>query len=358
MHTQGIALREKFESLSGSLCITDPSGKMLYTNKAIRRRTGYEAAEVVGKTPSKLWGGHMPRAFYDHLWHIISERKEPFVGRVHNMRKDGSMHEEVIHIAPVFGAARTITYFVEVHPDVRDRGQEHAFQQEFIRIMQKNQVSGSGAVDWVSYWLAGETHTLSCEDMHGSFSEILDNCFVAPTREQFADRYKDKTLIEQAKANPTLFGDIYEKYYQRIFHYFLGRVYTRSLAEDLAQETFIRAFRHLQFFRHTNASYYTYLLRISHNLLVNVYRKKTVEHLDKDAQEKIQAPEIHEKLWGKEIVWKAVGRLSTIEARVLTLMYKEGCSIKEIATMLDKTDNAVKLHVSRARKKLKYLLKK
>ncbi|PIT86329.1 MAG: RNA polymerase subunit sigma-24, partial [Candidatus Magasanikbacteria bacterium CG10_big_fil_rev_8_21_14_0_10_43_6] len=71
-----------------------------------------------------------------------------------------------------------------------------------------------------------------------------------------------------AQQDGAAFGALYSKYYHRIFHYFYERVLKqRGVAEDLAQETFLRAFRHVTFFEHKNASYYTYLLRIAHNVL-------------------------------------------------------------------------------------------
>jgi RNA polymerase sigma-70 factor, ECF subfamily len=349
-------LKEKFESLSGSLCITDPAGTLLYANAGIERRTGFDVPEVIGKKPSELWGGYMPRTFYDHLWNTIQEKKDPFVGRVTNKRKGGEMHEEVIHIAPVFSKAREIKYFIEVHPDVRDRGRERVFEQEFIDHMQSNQAVGSGALDWVSYWMAGENTQETMPTDEGSLYDMLEAHFVAPTDALFFERKQDYDLIVEAQADGAAFSVLYKKYNRRIFYYFLKRVGgSAGSAEDLTQETFMRAFRHLKFFKHKNASYYTYLLRIAHNLLVNFYRKKQAVPFDPTAQD-IPAPSKHESFWNMEVLWRAVGSLSQIEQTVLNMKYKEELSIKEVAALLGKTENAIKLHLSRARKKLRVLL--
>jgi len=46
----------------------------------------------------------------------------------------------------------------------------------------------------------------------------------------------------------------------------------KDTAEDLTQETFLRAFKHLSHFQNRGYSYLSYLLTIAHNVLVNYYR--------------------------------------------------------------------------------------
>jgi len=217
-------------------------------------------------------------------------------------------------------------------------------------------VGGSGVVDWVSYWLAGEQVVHPPVPHTGSLFDLLEALFVDPTDDFFSDRKEDAKLIVAAQQDGAAFGALYSKYYHRIFHYFYERVLKqRGVAEDLAQETFLRAFRHVTFFEHKNASYYTYLLRIAHNVLVNFYRKKQVVSFDEQVHD-IPAPEVHESMWSHEVVWRAVRSFSPIEQTIFTLRYQEELSIKEIADMLDKTENAIKLHLSRARKKLRDIL--
>ena len=62
---------QALEHSLGMFVVTDRDGVALYANDGAARRTGYAVAETVGKKPGKLWGGHMPRVFYDHLWETI-----------------------------------------------------------------------------------------------------------------------------------------------------------------------------------------------------------------------------------------------------------------------------------------------
>ena len=51
-------------------------------------------------------------------------------------------------------------------------------------------------------------------------------------------------------------------------------------------------------------------------------------------------------------VWDLLGVLSDVEQYVILMKYRDGLKVAEIAALLDKSENAVKLHLGRARKKL------
>ena len=55
-------------------------------------------------------------------------------------------------------------------------------------------------------------------------------------------------------------------------------------------------------------------------------------------------------------VHRHLSELSEIEQRIIRMKYVEGYKSKEIAVMIGKTENAVKLHLSRGRKKIKLLM--
>src|SRR3990167_5546903 len=125
------SLKEQIDRLPGRLLITDTRSKVVYTNQAVERRTGFAVAEMVGKRPGELWGGRMERSFYDTMWQTIGKEGRPFIGRVHNVRKDKTAYAETLYIAPIPEADGQIRYFAHMHPDLREAGEEAAFQAEF-----------------------------------------------------------------------------------------------------------------------------------------------------------------------------------------------------------------------------------
>lgn len=170
------------------------------------------------------------------------------------------------------------------------------------------------------------------------------------------DRTTDALLIEQAKHNPENFGLLYEKYAERVFNYFYFHVnYRRDIAEDLRQETFLKAFTKIGVFelRDSTQTYVSYLLSIAHNLLVNYYRDQrfTISLDDIPAQ---AAPVSNplESVGDSYAIKKAIDQLPFTEREIFHLRYDIQLSIAEIAHAIQKTENAVKLILSRTRKRL------
>lgn len=164
----------------------------------------------------------------------------------------------------------------------------------------------------------------------------------------------DKKLIEMAKANKEDFKLLYDKYENKIYNYFWHRVgYNSEVAEDLMQETFVRAYSHLPNFKKTNFSYASYLYKIAHNLLINYYRSPRA--LPLKFPENVPSPLSSFFTVRKEkgeALLRALQQLSKTERDVILLKYQNRLKAKEIAKIIGKSENAVKLILSRARKKI------
>jgi len=112
----------------------------------------------------------------------------------------------------------------------------------------------------------------------------------------------------------------------------------------------MKAFMHLDSYRLTNASYKTYLFRIAHNLLVNYYRDSYNQKHKYKAFDQVHNI-VHET--DKHFLWEHMRVLSEVHQHVLRMKYYYGYSVREIAQAIGKSENAIKLHLSRARKQLK-----
>ncbi len=167
----------------------------------------------------------------------------------------------------------------------------------------------------------------------------------------------DNEIIQRAKINSQIFEEIYKKYADKIYNYFWYRVgHQKDTAEDLTQETFLRAFKHLARFQNRGYSYLSYLLAIAHNVLVNYYRSHKLIPLSVFEGIDIPVPEeITNYLENKitiEQLKEALNTLSGAEKEITLMRYRDEMSIKEISKITGKSENAVKLILSRARKKL------
>lgn len=330
--------------MATTLCITNLQGTLVYASDLLPQRLGYDVAEAVGKKPSQLWGGHARRHVYDYLWQKL-EAKQPAIVPVINKTKSGKAIEESIHVAPVLDDAGKTQYYLELHPTFFREKKRQAFQQEFLRVFSSDQQVDTTA--WMRQWIP--------ELSDGQLADVLAEQLIAPIAQRFSARKEDDQLVRNAQSEPAAFAFLYNKYHDPIYRYFLKRLGSKEKAEELTQDTFLRAFTHLASYRLSNANYYTYLSRIAHNLLVNVYRKQDALFADQEVLDAFPAKG-EKTLWQRMMLFRAMRKLTPIEQRVVEMKYHERESIKEIASELGKTENAIKLHLSRARKKLKITL--
>ncbi|OGD23759.1 hypothetical protein A2Z10_01860 [Candidatus Azambacteria bacterium RBG_16_47_10] len=171
------------------------------------------------------------------------------------------------------------------------------------------------------------------------------------------DGDEDNILIERAQRNGEYFSVLYKKYADSVCKYLLARVnFDKATAEDIMQDVFIRAFEHLNQYKYQGVPYRAYLFTIAHNLLVNHYRDKRTVQLEEIGEDEDQHGEkiidrAEVKMEAQEI-WHAVAELPHTERDTLFMRYKSEMSVKEIAGVMHKTANAVKLTLCRGRKKL------
>ena len=118
--------RVALESASEGIVITDATGKIEWANSAFTALTGYELEEVLGLNPRILKSGMMDLAFYRTLWTTILDG-EKWSGELWNLRKDGNIYCEEMHIAPVRALDETISNFVAVKHDITER--KHAEEE-------------------------------------------------------------------------------------------------------------------------------------------------------------------------------------------------------------------------------------
>jgi RNA polymerase sigma-70 factor (ECF subfamily) len=139
-------------------------------------------------------------------------------------------------------------------------------------------------------------------------------------------------------------------------------------AEDVVQETFLRAFKQLDRFE-SRANFATWLHRIAVNCAVDVVRARprremteeqdTLERLGADSDERA-LPDPERAMLGVQIrerIQQALERLTEMERAAFTLRHFEGLSIEEIGRLLGLRTNATKHSIFRAVRKMRRELK-
>jgi RNA polymerase sigma-70 factor (ECF subfamily) len=172
----------------------------------------------------------------------------------------------------------------------------------------------------------------------------------------------EKTWILQAKnGNDEAFTYIVETYQTPVFNLCYRMLGHPQAAEDAAQETFLRAYRHLHRYD-IKRSFATWLLSIAAHYCIDRLRKKKlpVFSVDEDEEYTFQIPDaqavhpesevVHSEK--REQVHQLVQTLDTTDRAAIVMRYWYEFSEKEIAEALNLTVSAVKSRLHRARKAL------
>lgn len=129
----------------------------------------------------------------------------------------------------------------------------------------------------------------------------------------------------------------------------------RTLAEDLVQETFTRAWRSIDSLRDESAAKYWLIttLRREH---ARCYARKQPDRMESDIENLESTVPRYDTSIEAHVLRCALAQLSLEFREPLLLQVLWGYSCKEIATMLDMNEGAVMTRLSRARQKMRELL--
>lgn len=173
-------------------------------------------------------------------------------------------------------------------------------------------------------------------------------------------KLSESELIRLAKVRDTeAFGEIYERNKVRIFrhcYYLVGRV--KQVAEELTNETFLSAWKAIEKFQNRGLPLLNWLLRIAHNTAIQYLRRqKPSAPIDVDIEDKRKSPEeIVDSLGEAEHVRKAVLSLPWIQRQVIVWRFWEELSYEEVADLLGKSKETIRVIQSRALKSLRKIL--
>jgi RNA polymerase sigma-70 factor, ECF subfamily len=179
----------------------------------------------------------------------------------------------------------------------------------------------------------------------------------------------EEQLLKDIENDPQHFGKVYEAFYGRIFGYAYRRTTNYEVAQDIAAETFLKAFGQVHKFKWRNISLLYWLYTIATNELnkyfnSNKYRPQSLCRIREEygidvtdgsnaETESIRMQDDLEKHQEFLKVTEALRSLDSKYADVIALRFFEQKSLKEIALILDKKEGTVKSLLSRGMDKLK-----
>jgi RNA polymerase sigma-70 factor, ECF subfamily len=157
----------------------------------------------------------------------------------------------------------------------------------------------------------------------------------------------DLLLIEAARKDPARFGDIYERYFDRVYAYVARRVGNRDAAQDLTADVFHRALANIGKYEARGVPFGAWLFRIAANAIADKW-KHAAKESGLPSQTRAAAEEIDagksdmDAAENRAWLFQCVRTLPAEQRRVIQMRFAEEKSIRDIAQALRKTEGAIK----------------
>jgi RNA polymerase sigma-70 factor, ECF subfamily len=175
-------------------------------------------------------------------------------------------------------------------------------------------------------------------------------------------------LLERAQqGDEQAFSLLFEQYANAVFNFIYRMIGQRDVAEDLTQETFVRAYRKIKGLRlQADTQLSTWLFSIAKNVARESFRSQQTDKntVGLEGIDKLKFsggdPKPDEQLWDKEfqhIVQQGLETLDPDKRLVFVLRVFQQCSYEEIATITGYSMSKLKTDLYRARIEMRSLLR-
>ncbi len=166
---------------------------------------------------------------------------------------------------------------------------------------------------------------------------------------------EEHRLVRSAqRGDRPAFARLVDDYYERLYRWLYHLTHDRHAAEDLTQETFLKAFAGLAKFR-PGSNFRAWLFRIGHNNFINQRRgaRRQRENLPENLPGPAAGPAeqaVHSE--ERELLAREVRRLPPDVRAAFLLRVEEGLSFRQIANILGLTEETARWRVFKARQRL------
>jgi RNA polymerase sigma-70 factor (ECF subfamily) len=191
-----------------------------------------------------------------------------------------------------------------------------------------------------------------------SLPDVQERMHCVPIDVNYRAEDENRFILAAQGGDRHAFAQLIEQYWDRLYRWLCRLTRDTNQAEDLTQETFLKAFAGLGSFR-AGSNFRAWLFRIGHNNFVN--QRRSARHITLPL-----SPELAETPIGPvgeaitretiQAVNEAVRKLAPDFQAPLLLRIDEGLSFQEIAEILQITEETARWRVFKARKKLLDLL--
>jgi RNA polymerase sigma-70 factor (ECF subfamily) len=153
----------------------------------------------------------------------------------------------------------------------------------------------------------------------------------------------ERRMVEAAQRDPSRFGDLYERHFDRVYAFVVRRLRDRNAAEDVTSDVFHKALANLPQYEWRGAPFGAWLIRIAANALHDRARRTGDQPIVGD----IAASDSHieddlDDIERTAAIFRFVDQLPADQRRVIVERYVEERSIREVAARMKRSEGAVK----------------
>jgi RNA polymerase sigma-70 factor (ECF subfamily) len=146
----------------------------------------------------------------------------------------------------------------------------------------------------------------------------------------------------------------------RVYRHIYYRIGNIVDTEDLTQQVFLKAWQAIGRYKKTSSPFLAWLIRISHNLVVDFYRSKkyhvNLNHDLRDEDQESNPEQFTEARFGQSRMRAAIMQLPGEQQQVILMRFIEDFPFADIAAALGKSEGAIRVILHRALKKLRGIL--
>jgi len=172
----------------------------------------------------------------------------------------------------------------------------------------------------------------------------------------------EKLVSRAIDGDGDAFGRLYDMHVDRVYRHIYYRVSNNADAEDLTQQVFFKAWQAISRYKKTASPFLAWLIKISHNLVIDFYRaKKSETYIDfdvVDTKPETDPEHLAEVHFNQQQIRQSILKLHGDQQQVILMRFIEDFSYAEIAASLGKSEGAIRVILHRGLARLRKIMGK
>ena len=157
------------------------------------------------------------------------------------------------------------------------------------------------------------------------------------------------------------FGELYDRYVERVYRYLYFRTGSHPEAEDLTEQVFLKAWEAIGRYRWQGRPFLAWLYRLAHNSHIDHVRTQkpttSLNNDDRPLDVPSQAAQVElARTLDADLLTRALGQLTPDQQQVIVMKFIEGMDNDQIAASMDKREGAIRALQMRALMSLRRVL--